>query len=174
MWTSQGEQIPGVGQGGYYANLMAPARSRMLVDLVFHVFFGNYFTVSGWMFKFKDVHWVEKYGVCVAANHPPSSFYMQRCHSQLQIKQSYFRENYGLTLYSISGGWNSDLINLCCLYCKISLSCCFALTVCMFFSRSNCENWIDDNETPPSNVPHYVVLCAHTQYVSVFSEETIA
>lgn len=21
--------------------------------------------VSGWMFKFKHVHWVEKYGVCV-------------------------------------------------------------------------------------------------------------
>lgn len=38
MWTSQGEQIPGVGQGGYYANLIATARSRMLVDLVFHVF----------------------------------------------------------------------------------------------------------------------------------------
>lgn len=30
----------------------------------------------------------------------------------------------------------------------------------VFFPRSNCENWIDDNETPPSNFPHYVVLCS--------------
>lgn len=64
MWTSQGEQIPGVGQGGYYANLIATSqKSRLLVDLVCHVLAANYLQRLGCTFKFKDVHWVEKYGV---------------------------------------------------------------------------------------------------------------
>lgn len=34
VWTCQGEQIPGVGQGGYYVNLVAKTSSCMLVDLI--------------------------------------------------------------------------------------------------------------------------------------------
>lgn len=49
-----------------------------------------------------------------------------------------------------------DQINFCYLDCKDFLSCCFAFTTCIFLSRSSCENWINNNEVPPSNFPHYV------------------
>lgn len=142
--------------------LCKPEPGPEVADLVFHAFPAIRCPLG-----------LKVWCVCigVAANHLSSSFSMQRCHSQLQIKHSCFRKMI-VWLCSISGGWNSDLINLCSLYCKMSLSCWFAFTVCMFFSRSNCENWIDNNETP-SNFPHYVVLCTYTQHVSVFSEETI-
>lgn len=61
---------------------------------------------------------------------------LQRCHSSLQIKPSCFRE-IAVQPDCVSGGWNLNLICLCCLCCQISLSCCFALTVCVcvFFSQ---------------------------------------
>lgn len=69
----------------------------------------------------------------------------------------------GKLLYSLSGGWISDLIGLCCPYCHISLSCCFALTVwcvcvCVFPGPT---------VSPPSDFAHYG-LCAHTQHAPVF------
>lgn len=95
--------------------------------------------------------------VGVAANHLQSSFYIQQFCSQLQIKHL-FRGNDGLTMLCFKGiALHSDQISLCFLYFQKFLSCCFEFTVCMFFSpRSSCENWINNNEKPPSNFPHYV------------------
>lgn len=73
----------------------------------------------------------------------------------------------------IPRGLDSDQINFCYLYCKIFLSCCFAFTVCMFFfPRSSCENWIDNNETPPVNFPHRVsFVLVHSMHVVLLSRQ---
>ena len=106
--------------------------------LRFFMHFWQLFTMSGWMFESKGVRWVEKYGVCEYRCGCKSSSIILLHAEMLQIKHSCFLGgNYGLTPCSISG--DSDLISLCRLYCKMSLSCCM---YGVFFPRSNCENWI--------------------------------
>lgn len=114
MWTSQGEQIPGVGQGGYYANVIATARSCRRVDLVFHVLLA---IISGWWCHdgctLGRKVWCKCVGV--AENHLPSSFYSHSFKLNSLVSEKL---------------WSDSMFYL---YCKMSLSCCFAFTVCMFF-----------------------------------------
>lgn len=125
--------------------------------------FGNYFTVPGWMFKFRDVRWVEKYGVCVAANHLPSSFYMQRCHSQLQIKHSCFREIMVL-LYILFQGGGIQIWSVFAVFIVkfLSPAALHLLYVCFFFQvqlwKLNRQQW--DTSIKCSTL--CCSLCSHT------------
>lgn len=95
------------------------------------------------MFKSRDVCPVGKKKVWhVSTNHPPSCFYVLRCHSPLQIKHSCFGGNYGVSLCLISGGWSSNLISLGYLYCEILSLLPFCIL--LFFFPPQIQLWQRD------------------------------
>lgn len=135
VWTSQGELIPGVGQGGYYANLIATASSRTFVDLVFHVF--SVIICCQQLYQGGCSNWYgcgctlgrKVWCICVGVttNHLLSSFYMQRCHSQLQI--NLLQGNYSQTYFNrIRSVFSIYIV-------KKILSCCFTFIASVCFPR---------------------------------------
>lgn len=174
VWTSQGELIPGVGEGGYYANLIATASSRTLVDLVFHVFLvviccqqlyqGGCLNWYGCGCTLGRKVWCMCVGV--ATNHLPSSFYMQRCHSQLQIKHL-LQGNYSLTYFSRIRSVFSIYFVKKCFPAALHL-----LHVCIFHIQPWKLKWQQRNTSIKYSTS--IVHCTRAQCVSLFSEETIA
>lgn len=93
-----------------------------------------------------------------AVNHLSSSFYMQRCHSPLQIKPSCFREIMAWLCDLFQEGGIQIWSLFAIFIVKFLSPAVLHFLYVFFFSWSSCENWIGNNEAPPSNFPHYVVF----------------
>ena len=161
VWTAQGEQLPGVGQGGYYVNSVVTASSRMLVDSVFLSIlviinsFGvdvkNFWSCAlgrkVWCAGSARLQIVCHLFICRGALH---SFKLNTCLREIMV-----------WLRPILRGRNLDQIYPCCLYCGISPSHRFAFIPCMLFQiqlwKLNRQQW-----DTSIKISHIMLLYSYT------------